>query len=85
MRDCRVDRGRIRLEIREANARSTSGTYTNRLQRIGEAVADDEQATAYVAMLEREYDQRAEEAIPSADDLGADFERFLRDQRDEED
>jgi proteasome assembly chaperone (PAC2) family protein len=49
-----------------------------------EAVADDEQATAYVAMLEREYDQRAEEAIPSADDLGADFERFLRDQRDDE-
>jgi hypothetical protein len=49
-----------------------------------EAVAEDEQATAYVAMLEREYDQRAEAAIPSADDLGADFERFLRDQRDDE-
>ena len=48
-----------------------------------EAVADDEQARAYVAMLEREYDQRAEEAIPSADDLAADFERFLRDQRDD--
>ena len=46
-----------------------------------EAVADDEQASAYVAMLEREYDQRSEEAIPSADDLAADFERFLRDQR----
>jgi len=50
-----------------------------------EAVADDEQATAYVAMLEREFDQRAEAAIPSADDLGADFERFLREQRDDED
>ena len=49
-----------------------------------EAVADDEQATAYVAMLEREFDQRAEAAIPSADDLGADFERFLREQRDED-
>jgi proteasome assembly chaperone (PAC2) family protein len=49
-----------------------------------EAVAEDEQATAYVAMLEREYDQRAEAAIPSADDLGADFERFLREQRDED-
>lgn len=49
-----------------------------------EAVAEDQQATAYVAMLEREYDQRAEAAIPSADDLGADFERFLRDQRDED-
>ncbi|MDP9463523.1 MAG: PAC2 family protein, partial [Actinomycetota bacterium] len=46
-----------------------------------EAVADDEQASAYVAMLEREYDHRSEAAIPSADDLAADFERFLRDQR----
>ena len=49
-----------------------------------EAVAEDEQATAYVAMLEREYDQKAEEAIPSGDDLAADFERFLREQRDDE-
>ena len=49
-----------------------------------EAVAEDEQASAYVAMLEREYDQRAEEAIPSGDDLAAEFERFLRDQRDDE-
>ncbi len=50
-----------------------------------EAVADDEQASAYVAMLEREYDQRSEDAIPSADDLAAEFERFLRDQRDDQD
>ena len=49
-----------------------------------EAVACSSSATAYVAMLEREYDQRAEAAIPSADDLGADFERFLRDQRDDD-
>jgi proteasome assembly chaperone (PAC2) family protein len=49
-----------------------------------EAVAEDEQASAYVSMLEREYDQRAEEAIPSGDDLAAEFERFLRDQRDDE-
>lgn len=48
-----------------------------------EAVAGDEQASAYVAMLEREYDQRSEAAIPSAEDLGADFERFLREQDDE--
>jgi proteasome assembly chaperone (PAC2) family protein len=48
-----------------------------------EAVNDDEQARAYVAMLEREYDQRAEAAIPSAEDLAAEFERFLREQRDE--
>jgi hypothetical protein len=50
-----------------------------------EAVADDDQASAYVAMLEREYDGRSEAAIPSADDLAADFEKFLRDQRDEDD
>jgi hypothetical protein len=35
-------------------------------------------------MLEREYDQKAEAAIPSGEDLAADFERFLRDQRDDE-
>jgi hypothetical protein len=50
-----------------------------------EAVADDEQATAYVTMLEREYDQHSEAAIPSADDLAAEFERFLRDHRDDGD
>jgi len=50
-----------------------------------EAVAEDEQAAAYVAMLEREYDQRSEEAIPSGEALAAEFERFLRDQRDDED
>jgi proteasome assembly chaperone (PAC2) family protein len=49
-----------------------------------EAVADDEQASAYVTMLEREYDNQSEAAIPSADDLAADFERFLRDQRNDE-
>jgi len=49
-----------------------------------EAVAEDEQATMYVAMLERDYDRRAEATMPSADDLAADFERFLREQRDDE-
>jgi len=32
-------------------------------------------------MLEAEFDRRAEAAIPSADDLGDEFEAFLRDQR----
>ena len=49
-----------------------------------EAVAEDEQASAYVSMLEREYDQHSEEALPSGDDLAAEFERFLREQRDDE-
>lgn len=48
-----------------------------------EAVAEDEQATLYVSMLESEYDRRTEASLPSADDLAADFEKFLRDQRDE--
>jgi proteasome assembly chaperone (PAC2) family protein len=49
-----------------------------------EAVAEDDQASAYVAMLERDFDQRAEASMPSADDLAAEFERFLREQRDED-
>ena len=33
-------------------------------------------------MLEVEYDRRAEATVTSADDLGAQFEEFLREQRD---
>lgn len=47
-----------------------------------EVVDNDPQLQMYVRMLESEYDRRAEAAIPSADDLGEQFERFLRDQRD---
>lgn len=46
--------------------------------RHDEIVATDPQLAMYVAMLEREYDRRAEAAIPSAEDLGAEFEEFLR-------
>ncbi len=49
-----------------------------------EAVADDPRAGAYVHQLERDYDARTEASIPSADDLAADFERFLREQRPDE-
>ena len=49
-----------------------------------EAVAEDSQAARYVEMLEREYDRRMEAAMPSADDLAAEFEKFLREQRDED-
>ncbi len=45
-----------------------------------EAIAEDEQLRAYVRMLEAEYDRRTEASITSADDLGARFEDFLRDQ-----
>jgi hypothetical protein len=34
-------------------------------------------------MLEAEFDRRAEAQIPTADDLGDQFENFLRNQRDE--
>ena len=45
-----------------------------------EAVAEDAQAAAYVQMLERQYDHQAEAMLPSADDLAAELEAFLRDQ-----
>jgi hypothetical protein len=49
-----------------------------------EVVDDDVQLQFYTRILEQEHDRRAEAAIPSADDLGAEFERFLRDQRTED-
>jgi len=50
-----------------------------------EAVAEDDHAAAYVAMLEHDYDRRMEAAMPSGDDLAAEFERFLREQRPDSD
>ena len=49
-----------------------------------EVVEGDVQLQFYTRMLEQEHDRRAEAAIPSADDLGAEFEQFLRDQRDDD-
>ncbi len=46
-----------------------------------EVLDNDVQIKMYVRMLEQEYDRRAEAAIPSAEDLGTQFEQFLRDQR----
>lgn len=46
-----------------------------------EAVAEDDQAAHYVAMLEREYDRRMEATLAEADDLAAQLEKFLREQR----
>ncbi len=42
-----------------------------------EIIDTDEQLRMYVRMLEAEFDRRAEAAIPSADDLAAQFENFL--------
>jgi len=49
-----------------------------------EAVENDPQLRMYVRMLEQEFDRRAEASIPTAEDLGAQFEEFLREQRDED-
>ncbi len=46
-----------------------------------EVANGDVQLQMYVKMLEHEVDRRAEAAIPSADDLGAQFEEFLKEQR----
>ena len=50
-----------------------------------EAVAEDDQAAPYVMMLEHDYDRRMEAAMPSGDDLAAELEKFLRDQRENPD
>lgn len=50
-----------------------------------DAVAEDDRARAYVRMLEVEFDRRAEAALPSGDDLAAEFQRFLDERRDEPD
>lgn len=49
-----------------------------------EVVAADAQLAMYVSMLEREFDRRAEATIPSADDLGAELEAFLRELDDDD-
>lgn len=48
-----------------------------------EVVEGDTQLQFYVRMLENDHDRKAEAAIPTADDLGAQFEAFLREQRDD--
>ena len=45
-----------------------------------EAAADNDEARAIVGALEKMFDAEAERAIPSADDLAEQFQRFLDDQ-----
>jgi len=49
-----------------------------------ESISEDVQLRSYVALLEAEYDRRAEAALRDADDLAARFEAFLREQRPDE-
>ncbi|HXY94687.1 MAG TPA: PAC2 family protein [Acidimicrobiia bacterium] len=53
-------------------------------RRLDEAVAEDDDARAYIPRLEEHFDREAEDQIPSADDLAREFERFLHDHRDED-
>lgn len=46
-------------------------------------VEADQKARAHVRMLEVDFDRRAEAALPSGDDLAAEFQRFLDERRDE--
>ncbi len=48
------------------------------------AVEGDAQVSEHLAQLEADYDSRTKFEIPSADDLGAEFEKFLREQPDDE-
>jgi hypothetical protein len=48
-----------------------------------EAIEADPQLQRYVRILEAEHDRRAEAEIPTADDLAAQFEQFLKEHRDE--
>jgi hypothetical protein len=50
-----------------------------------EIVSADAQLRLYAQLLESEFDRRAEASIPTADDLAAELERFLREQRPDDD
>jgi predicted ATP-grasp superfamily ATP-dependent carboligase len=55
-------------------------------QQVSEAVASDEETSAYVAELERRVDELAEEAdLPTGDAIAAELTRFLRDRENGDD
>ena len=49
-------------------------------KRVNDAMHSDDDVVAYVRRLEVRADAKAEQSVPSPDDLGAEFERFLRQQ-----
>ena len=49
-------------------------------QRVNDAMDSDDDVVSYVRRLEARADARAKRSVPSPDDLGAEFERFLRQQ-----
>jgi predicted ATP-grasp superfamily ATP-dependent carboligase len=55
-------------------------------QQVSEAVASDDETSAYVQELERRVDELAEEAdLPSGDSIAAELTRFLRDRENGDD
>jgi predicted ATP-grasp superfamily ATP-dependent carboligase len=55
-------------------------------QQVSEAVASDEETSAYVAELERRVDELAEQAdLPTGDAIAAELTRFLRDRENGDD
>ncbi|MCS5687346.1 MAG: PAC2 family protein [Acidimicrobiales bacterium] len=52
-------------------------------QRVSDAVEQDSEIVGYVRQLEEEVDRAVPTDLPSGDDLAAEFQKFLRDQRDE--
>jgi proteasome assembly chaperone (PAC2) family protein len=53
-------------------------------ERVSGAVSDDPEVRGYVEQLEREADRASEDDLPTGDDLAAEFQKFLREQRDDD-
>ena len=63
----------------DLGARALEPSATDWEHPVSAAAADDPQVITYVRRLEEQYD--AEEPLPSGDDLAAELEAFLREQR----
>lgn len=53
-------------------------------QQVNTAVANDDEVRAYVRRLEDQADRRLAQQLPTGEDLAAEFEKFLREQRPDE-
>ena len=67
----------------KTNHATLDGAAADWRTRVDAAVANDSEMTQYVAELERQVDSSADELLPSGDDLAAELQAFLRDQREE--
>ncbi len=63
----------------DLGARALEPSATDWQHQVSAAAADDPQVMTYVRRLEEQYD--SEEPLPSGDDLAAELEAFLREQR----